>query len=251
MRKNLRLTAVALVLLLTSATASWAQATRTWVSGTGDDANPCSRTAPCKTFAGAISKTAAAGEIDVLDSGGFGGLTISKSLSIIATGTIGGVLVSGTNGITVAAGPNDVVLLRGLDIAGNGSGLNGVSVSEAATVEIEDCRIFGFTGAGVLLSSNQPSRVHVLGSGIFSNTFGVSVQGGTAVNGMVLESTSVDHNTSANITLSGMATVLLNDTSLLASPSAIAITSGSPTVQSFGNNRITGSAPTLSSVALR
>src|SRR6201997_5116437 len=75
-----------------------AQATRTWVSGVGDDANPCSRTAPCKTFAGAIAKTAIGGEIDVLDSGGFGALTITKAITIDATGVVGGVLVAGTNG---------------------------------------------------------------------------------------------------------------------------------------------------------
>jgi hypothetical protein len=63
-----------------------AQATRTWVSGVGDDANPCSRTAPCKTFAGAISKTAPCGEISVLDPGGFGAVTITKSITINGTG---------------------------------------------------------------------------------------------------------------------------------------------------------------------
>ena len=91
----------------------YAQATRTWVSGVGDDANPCSRTAPCKTFAGAISKTAPAGEIDVLDPGGFGAVTITKSISIEADGVIAGVLVSGTNGIVINAPSNAVVVLRG------------------------------------------------------------------------------------------------------------------------------------------
>src|SRR5881392_1320633 len=86
--------------LLTAATAS-AQATRTWVSGVGDDANPCSRTAPCKTFAGAISKTAANGEINCLDSGGFGAVTITKSLIIDCTGTLGGILNAGSNGVAV------------------------------------------------------------------------------------------------------------------------------------------------------
>src|SRR6266568_7666789 len=76
-----------------------AQASRTWVSGVGDDANPCSRTAPCKTFAGAISKTAGGGEINCLDPGGFGAVTITKSLSIICDYTEGGVLVQGTNAI--------------------------------------------------------------------------------------------------------------------------------------------------------
>src|SRR5512141_798504 len=86
-----------------------AQATRTWVSGVGDDANPCSRTAPCKTFAGAISKTAAGGEIDTLDAGGFGAVTITKAITIYSDDSKnGGILVAGTNGITVSAGANDV-----------------------------------------------------------------------------------------------------------------------------------------------
>src|SRR4030088_162144 len=84
-----------------------AQATRTWISGVGDDVNPCSRTAPCKTFAGAISKTAPGGEIDCLDPGGFGALTITKAITLDCTGTHGSVLVSGTNGIVVSAGAND------------------------------------------------------------------------------------------------------------------------------------------------
>src|SRR5271165_6931034 len=90
-----------------------AQATRTWVSGVGDDANPCSRTAPCKTFAGAISKTTAGGEIDCLDPGGFGALTITKSITIdCAAGQVGSVLVAGTNGFNVVANAGDVVIIR-------------------------------------------------------------------------------------------------------------------------------------------
>src|SRR5574341_1757189 len=81
-----------------------AQATRTWVSGVGDDVNPCSRTAPCKTFAGAISKTAAGGEIDVLDPGAFGVVTITKAITIDGGGEVGRVLASGTNGVVVNAG---------------------------------------------------------------------------------------------------------------------------------------------------
>src|SRR5215472_3590084 len=96
-----------------------AQATRTWVSGVGNDANPCSRTAPCKTFAGAISKTAAGGEIDALDPGGFGALTITKSITIDGGGgQVASVLASGTSGIVVAAGLTDVVTLRNLRING-------------------------------------------------------------------------------------------------------------------------------------
>src|SRR6202521_1683920 len=118
--------ATALVLGLLSAgclmfgtQAASAQATRTWVSGVGDDANPCSRTAPCKTWAGAISKTAAGGEIDALDPGGFGAVTITKAITLDGGGgQVASVLVAGTNGINVAAGPTDVVIIRNIRING-------------------------------------------------------------------------------------------------------------------------------------
>src|SRR5579864_8495798 len=131
--------AVALALLLApivTTSPAHAQATRTWVSGVGDDANPCSRTAPCKTWAGAISKTAPGGEIDALDPGGFGALTITKSITLDGGGgQVASVLVAGTNGIVVAGGATDVVILRNLrfdGLLGNGgnagnAGINGIS----------------------------------------------------------------------------------------------------------------------------
>src|ERR1700681_2321551 len=89
-----------------------AQATRTWVSGVGDDANPCSRTAPCKTLPGAISRTAAGCEIDALDPGGFGTLTITKAITINGGGAqVASVLASGVPGISISAGANDVVII--------------------------------------------------------------------------------------------------------------------------------------------
>ena len=99
---------------------AYAQATRTWVSGVGDDANPCSRTAPCKTFAGAISKTAVGGEISVLDPGGFGGVTITKSITLNGEGTLAGMLVAAGNGVTINAA-NAIVVLRNLSIVGLGT----------------------------------------------------------------------------------------------------------------------------------
>src|SRR5262249_25158113 len=129
---------------------AYAEATRTWVSGVGDDGNPCSRTAPCKTFAVAISKTASGGEINVLDPGGFGAVTITNSITISSEGFEAGVLVSGTNGIVVDV-PNatDVVVLRGLDIEGMGTGLSGITVLTGGTVFVEKCTIEKFTTAGI------------------------------------------------------------------------------------------------------
>jgi len=154
---------------LAFASISQAQATRTWVSGVGDDVNPCSRTAPCKTFAGAISKTAINGEIDVLDPGGFGGVTITKSITLDGTGTYGSILASGSNGINIniaTGNPNDPlrqVTIRGLSINGTGSsggvgtrtGLNGINITAegAATVHVEDTIIQNFSQNGIFVNA--------------------------------------------------------------------------------------------------
>src|SRR6186997_2083351 len=96
-------TLAAVSLTLTIASLTQAQATRTWVSGVGDDANPCSRTAPCKTYAGAISKTAKDGEISTLDPGGFGAVTITKSIYINGThgAGYGSILNPSVNGVII------------------------------------------------------------------------------------------------------------------------------------------------------
>ena len=121
-------------------------ATRTWVSGVGDDVNPCSRTAPCKTFAGAISKTAAGGEIEALDLGGFGAVTITKGITIDGGDGcgFGSILAAATNGIVINAGVNDVVTIRNLSINWAGTGLCGIRILAARAVFIENCEIFGF-----------------------------------------------------------------------------------------------------------
>jgi hypothetical protein len=149
---------------------AFGQATRTWVSGVGDDANPCSRTAPCKTFAGAISKTAAQGEINCLDSGGFGAVTITKAIQLDCRGVIGGILAAGTNGVIVNAGANDRVVLRGLDINGAGTGVNGVRVLAARTVRIYNTSISGFTHNGVDYVPTNLSRGIISNTEIFGNT---------------------------------------------------------------------------------
>ena len=147
MRKVIVLSIAMLVPLLYAGSAH-AQATRTWVSGVGDDANPCSRTAPCKTFAGAISKTAPSGEINVLDPGGFGAVTITKSLTISSEGFEAGVLVSGTNAIIINAATTDAVVLRGLDIEGLGTGLVGIKVLGGLdSLHVEKCTINNFRGS--------------------------------------------------------------------------------------------------------
>ena len=127
---------------------AYGQATRTWVSGVGNDANPCSRTAPCKTFAGAISKTATGGEISVLDPGGFGSVTIGKGITINGTGTLAGILNSvGTNGIVVSAPATDTVIIRDVSINGAGTGGNGIRYLAGKTLMVDHCWIYGQNNA--------------------------------------------------------------------------------------------------------
>lgn len=163
-----------------------AQATRTWVSGVGDDANPCSRTAPCKTFAGAISKTAAGGEISVLDPGGFGAVTITKAITIDGAGTLASILNAFSNGVVVNAGVNDKVVLRNLTINGAGSGLNGIRFLGGASLLVDNVRISGNGGAspngtGIAFAPSGTSRLVVVNSVIANNgTGGILVAPGAS-----------------------------------------------------------------------
>jgi len=147
-----------------------AQASRTWVSGVGDDANPCSRTAPCKTFAGAISKTAPCGEIDALDPGGFGAVTITKSITIDGTGTFASILASLTTGITINAAPTDVITIRGLSIDGFCNGLRAMNILAAKTVNVEDCVMFRFAGPGIRVAQTSDLQLNIRNSVIRDNT---------------------------------------------------------------------------------
>jgi hypothetical protein len=156
-----------MVLCVGVTTAVHAQATRTWVSGVGDDANPCSRTAPCKTFAGAISKTTAGGEIDALDPAGYGALAITKSISIDGGGGgVASILVTGTNAIVVNA-PNAVVTLRNLQLQGlaqapGAFGLNGIQVLSARALHIEHCVIQNFGQNGINIASSDGGQIFIL-----------------------------------------------------------------------------------------
>jgi len=167
----------AILSLCVYATPAFAQATRTWVSGVGDDVNPCSRTAPCKTFAGAISKTAAGGEINCLDPGGFGAVTIGKSLTIDCHYTEGGVLAGG-NGIVVNLPlTTDAVYLRGLDIFGVNPPTHGVRFIGQGSLHIEDCTISRFNAANSFGVSAQPSgtgKLYILNSTIHDNGNGAT-----------------------------------------------------------------------------
>ncbi|WP_213807816.1 right-handed parallel beta-helix repeat-containing protein [Granulicella sp. dw_53] len=159
--KQPRLALCVIAISLLATTGAQAQATRTWVSGVGDDANPCSRTAPCKTFAGAISKTATGGEIDALDPGAFGTVTITKAVTIDGGGQLSGIIASNTNAIIITAPATDVVTLRNLAIQGVGTGLDGIRMTSGKTLHIEHCTIANFTLNGINIIAGANAQVFI------------------------------------------------------------------------------------------
>jgi hypothetical protein len=167
------------ILASVACTPAYAQASRTWVSGVGDDANPCSRTAPCKTYAGAISKTAAGGEISALDPGGFGAVTITKAMTINGDGDLASTTFSGTNAVNVVAGVNDVVVLRNLSFNGTGGGLNGVRLISGGMLVVENCSISGFTQNGIEIASSATTALSVRKTSITGGAAGVRITSGT------------------------------------------------------------------------
>jgi len=247
-----------------------AQATRTWVSGVGDDANPCSRTAPCRTFAGAISKTAASGEIDVLDPGAYGAVTITKSIAINGTPFQAGVLVAGTNGVIINAAATDTVILRGIDFVGVGTGLSAVNILAAKEVVLQNLRISDFTVAGI--SVTAPSAVNLIVDDVTiskcegANGVGVSlkpaagglvkamlnrVRIGNCVSGIVAAPAAgvivdalVDHS-DVNFATTGIladgatATVRLSNSNIFANTTGLSTATGGSII-SYNNNRLRG-----------
>lgn len=225
-----------------------AQATRTWVSGVGDDINPCSRTAPCKTFAGAISKTALNGEINCLDPAGYGAVTITKSITIDCRDTQGAILSAGTNAviinITSAADVKKAVKLRGLSINGAATGANGVRLLAAKMLNIEDSVIDGCTqngisieGAAQVVVSNSTIRSNK-NSGISGSVDGGSIDILVSNSQITGNGTGIFAGSSATFRLSGNA-IAFNTTGL----------SGQGKIFSFKNNVIDGNGTNGSATA--
>lgn len=240
-----------------------AQATRTWVSGVGDDVNPCSRTAPCKTLAGAISKTATGGEINVLDPGGFGAVTITKSITIDGGGIIGSILSSGTNGIIVNA-PNSLVTIRNFSINGTGttSGPNGIRVIAVKKLTVENCALSNFSANGIDVNTttaadiaisnvtihNASAGISIVGPGSSIGSGGFTVIDGCHIQGILNSGISIASGTATvgNSVISGCGTGVESKTGATTHVSGNIVTNnatafkGPGTITSSKNNSVTG-----------
>ncbi|MSW83647.1 MAG: right-handed parallel beta-helix repeat-containing protein [Actinobacteria bacterium] len=233
--------AVLVALLLVLASQAGAQATRTWISGVGDDANPCSRTAPCKTLAGAITKTAAGGEINALDPGGFGTVTITKAITIdLSTTYRGGVLHSGTNGVLINAAATDDVVLRGIDFHGYGDGLNAVRILRARSVRIEDSSIASLAQWGVDVSATENVQVLINRVDITNATLGgikVTPAATKLASVMVADSTIQHSGTGVSVGAGG--TAWITGSTIFGNTLGIEAVAGG-VLNSYTDNRIVG-----------
>lgn len=227
------------VLFISAFVVAEAQATRTWVSGVGDDVNPCSRTAPCKTFAGAISKTAVNGEINCLDPAGFGAITITKSITIDCEDTQGSILAALVNGVIInianpAPADKKTVILRGLSINGVGTGINGVKIISAAKVFIEKTVLDGFTQSGVSVENASPVQVFIGECSIRNNTVrGVGTLS-TAASDITLTRTTIAGN-GTGIAAAANSTVRLSANSIVYNTTGLAASSGGKIVSTRDN----------------
>lgn len=208
--------ALPLVFLLVGGSA-FAQASRTWVSGVGDDANPCSRTAPCKTFAGAISKTATDGEISVLDPGGFGAVTITKGIRIDGSSFVSSVLVSGTNGIVINT--TGRVELSHLKINGITTGTNGVNILSTGSVTINHCEIMNFATNGVNVAGG--AQVQILNSQIYNVPAGNGVNGSASAQVNILIDNCDIENTSVGVHTGTNTIATISHTGIVANTTAV------------------------------
>ena len=245
MTRALTFIVLAAAMLLIGQGAGQAQATRTWVSGVGDDVNPCSRTAPCKTFAGAISKTAANGEISVLDPGGYGAVTITKSISIVAEGTDASILNTSTSGVIIN-GANIEVNLRGVFIEGGGQGgLTGIRVLQAKSVNVRNCLIRGQTinadaAAIRILPANTATKVVVSNCSMSKNSIGViTAPTGTGTVDLLLDNVTIINSTTFGLRVVAGGTTTVSNSVLTANGTGFGKGAGANLV-SLGNNLVEG-----------
>jgi hypothetical protein len=247
MTKFVSLLAIATLLVL-GAQAAQAQNTRSFVSSqSGLDTNPCTRTAPCRSFAFALTQTNAGGEINTLDPGGYGTVTITKSISIVSGLGEAGVLVpAGQTGITINAGATDIINLRGLIIEGAGVGVNGVAFNSGASLNVQNSVIRGITNIGLNFTPSASSMLSVSNTLIADfpnvnvNNIGINIAPGAVAVKAVLDRADILRMGGTAVNAAGASTtVTLLDSTIVGNAVGVNIASGA-TVVSYGNNAITG-----------
>jgi hypothetical protein len=270
MTKNLTWLAAGMIALLAASSAALAvgTASRTFVSGVGSDTGSCPLATPCRTFAYALTQTAPSGEIIVLSSAGYGAVTITQAVSIINTSNFAGVTVASGNGITINAGPSDIVVLRGITVDGVGTGTNGILLNSGGVLSMVNCIVQNFTNQGVLVApTSGTTKVDIsntIASGNTSSGIFFNPTGSATVKGTISQATT-NNNLSVGIFLLGAATATVVDSIASNNFYGFATNSGGvmrlgrsvasanntgvlvgTTVYSYGDNKIDGNTTDVS-----
>jgi hypothetical protein len=159
---------------------------RTYVSGSGNDSYPCMVGSPCRTFKAALALTLPGGEIYVLNSADYGPVTINKSVAITSEGAVAGILSTSGTAVTIAAGPNDVINLRGLHVDGGGSGTIGIQFTSGQALNIQKTVVRGFSDMGINLAPTGASVVYIADATLTNNSSNgilITATGPGSVNG--------------------------------------------------------------------
>ena len=191
-----------------------AQLARTYVFSAGNDANPCSRTAPCLTFQRAHDVTAAGGEINCLDTNDYGVLTITKSITIDC-GSFGYITAPFAQGaILIAAGANGVVTIRNLSISGP-STQGGIFASSAIkALHVENVRISLPSTVCISLNVNAASLLTVDNatlSDCFEGIFALASSGTVVVN---INNSRITNNSLAGVVAEDGSRVAIRDSAI-------------------------------------
>jgi Right handed beta helix region len=257
--------AALLLALLTPAIALAATAQRTFVASSGSDVHPCTLSQPCRSFGAAIAKTSSDGEVIVIDSAGYGPVTITQSVSITApAGIYAGVTVTSGVGIIVN-GAGIEVALRGLSINGQGGVTYAIDFLQGAFLSIEGCEITKL-GVGVNLEApnsrvsiqnshirnNSMAGVFMLGvtgglqvsianSEIANNFYGVQARAGTLVQATVAHSTLTNNEQALVVTADpgGNASILADGNTITYSAMVFFLSgAGTRAIFTAGNNTV-------------
>ena len=224
-------------------TAARALSMRTYVSGRGNDSNACTNAAPCLTLQGALAKTLAGGEIDALNSGNYGYVTINQAITIVGGSNVAGVLApSSVTGITINAGSNDIINLHGLDIDGAGSGTNGIQFTSGAALNIQDSMIRGFAN-GIKFQPSGSSALSVGSTLVSNNITGIMFQSASASMGVLNDVQLVNNPTGLSVLGTGSTPVNVTvQNSLVTTSSTVGILSGGSSTVQVVNSTITNNS---------
>lgn len=191
---------------------------RTFVSVAGSDAQPCTSALPCRSFAAAIAQTNTGGEVIVLDSGGYGAVTITKSVAIVSPpGVYAGISVFSGAGVTIAAGASDAVTLRGLVITAQG-GTRGVAFTSGGRLVVDACTISGAFAQGIYVNGPATPLVAVKATHVIESATGIDVGGSGAVLTRLTVTESSFTHVGTGIHLSAGAEVAIERSRLIGSP---------------------------------